>query len=88
MIERKKSFHVGATPRWTLSISVWTFSTRKMPSSSRRSCVAKSITASTRFSRFDSRTPTMFTVESSATITMPPMMSPGLSRSGSQNTPR
>ena len=59
-----------------------------MPSSRSSSCVAKSITASRKFSRADSVTPTTLTTDSSTTITMPPMMSPGLSPRAGQNTAR
>ena len=80
--------HVGATPSSTLFTSVSGLRIRTKPSSTRRSCVAKSSTASRMFSVAASRSPTTFRA-TSATITIaPPMMSHGFSRSGSQKTER
>ena len=59
-----------------------------MPTTTSRTWVARSPIARTRLSRADSWVPLMLSAASAAIRTMPPMMSPGLVRSGSQKTPR
>ncbi len=86
-IARKKSFHVGAIPNETLSISVCGEKTRNIPTSTSSSCVAKSSSASVMLTPADSLTPMTFTSDSTITTPMPKMMSPGDERSGSQNSP-
>ena len=86
-IASTKSRHVGATPSSTLSTSVSGESTRKTPTSTSRSWVAKSTTASRMLTPVDSLAPKTL-IAASVTITMQPAtMSPGEERSGSQNSP-
>ena len=61
-------------------------STNPSPTSS--TCVTKSTTARTTFSRADSWIPTMFSSASTITTTTPPTMSHGFSRSGPQKIDR
>ncbi len=86
-IARTKSFHSGATPRCTLSTSVSGESTRKTPTSTSSSCVAKSMTASRMLTPVDSLAPNTLIAASTAITPQPKMMSPGEERSGSQNSP-
>ena len=86
-IARMKSFHVGATPSWTLSTSVSGESTSAAPTSTSSTWVRKSTTARRMFTPADSLTPTTLITASTAITTAPTMMSPGAERSGSQNSP-
>ena len=86
-IARTKSFHSGATPRWTLSTSVCGEKTRKTPATTSSSCVAKSMTASRMLTPVDSLAPNTLIAASTAITTQPEMMSAGDERSGSQNSP-
>ncbi len=70
-IARKKSFQVGATPRWTLSTSVSGDSTRTPPTMTSSSWVMKSVTASPMFTAADSWAPRTLTVHRTTTTTMP-----------------
>ena len=80
--------HVGATPKWTLSTRVSGLKTSTKPSATSRTCVAKSITASTTDSRAASWTPTMLRPTSTTMTTTPPTMSHGFVLSGSQKIER
>ena len=59
-----------------------------MPTITSSTWVQKSATAKKTFTPADSLTPTTFSAPSRTTTTIPPMMSPGASLSGSQKTPR
>ena len=80
--------HVGATPQWMLSTRISGLKTSTKPSATSSTCVAKSITASVIESRAASWTPTMLRTTSATMTTMPPTMSHGFSRSGSQKIER
>ena len=82
-IARKKSFQVGATPRWTLSTSVCGEKTSTSPTTTSSSWVRKSTTASRMFTPADSLTPTTLTRLRTTTTPMPKTMSAGLWRSAS-----
>ena len=84
----KNWLHVGATPNSTFAFRISGLKTSANPRQTRSACVAKSTTASTTLSRVASRTPTMFSPTSRAMTTMPPTMSQGFSRRGSQKTER
>ncbi len=79
---------VGATPQWTLSTRTSGLKTSTSPSATSSTCVAKSITASVIESRAASCTPTMLSTTRTTITTMPPTMSHGFSRSGSQKIER
>ena len=76
-IARKKSFHVGATPRWTLLTSVSGENTRISPTRTSSSWVAKSVTARPMLTAADSSAPRMLTTTRRAITPMPTKMSPG-----------
>ena len=69
-IERKKLLQVGATPKWMFEVRMCGEKTRTKPSSTSRSCVAKSVTARTTLTFADSWTPTMFRITSAAITTI------------------
>ena len=73
------SFALGLTPVVFVITGVFFFCT---------AATYAEATAKPIFTPADSLTPTMFSVPSRTTTTMPPMMSPGESPSALQNTPR
>ena len=80
--------HVGATPQWMLSTRIVGLKTRKKPSKTSRTWVAKSSTASTIESFAASCTPTTLRVTRITITTAPPTMSHGFVFSGSQKIDR
>ena len=87
-IASRNALHFGATPRWMLFSRIFGLKIRKKPSATSRSCVAKSITASTMFSRDASLIPMMLMPTSSHVSPMPTMMSHGFVLSGAQKIDR
>ena len=87
-IARKKLCQVGATPRSTLLTRIDGEKIRTKPRVTSIAWVAKSMTASTMFSRAASLTPTMFTATRSTTTAEPTITSHGFSFSGSQKIER
>ncbi len=83
----RKSFHVGATPKLTLSASTSGLRTSTAPTITSRAWVARSVTARTMFSPEASFTPTTLISESTTITPIPKKMSAGELRSGSQNSP-
>ena len=73
----RKSCHVGATPRFTLSTSVCGESTSTVPITTSSTWVMKSVSASTTFRPAASLTPTTLIAHSTAITPMPKTMSPG-----------
>ena len=87
-IASRNALHVGATPRWMLFASTCGWKIRTNPSPTSKSCVAKSMTASTMFNLAASWIPTMLMPTSSHVRTIPITMSHGFVRSGSQKIER
>jgi hypothetical protein len=86
---RKKSDHVGATPKCRFAWKTMCGSKiSAKPTSTSRSCVLKSITARKMFKLAASLMPTMFTATRTAMTIAPPMMSHGFVFSGSQKIER
>ena len=79
---------VGAVPRWMLWTNVLGERTRMHPTTTSTTWVTKSMTARKMFRPAASLTPTTLIAARSATITIPPITSPGEWRSGDQKTPR
>ena len=79
---------MGATPQWTFVFSVSGLKTSANPTTTSRICVAKSITASVIESFAASWTPTTLRATRITITTIPPTMSQGFWRSGSQKIER
>ena len=86
-IATRKSVHVGAVPRWTLSIRVWGEKTRNRPAMTSSSWVRKSVTASATLTPADSLTPTTLIALRTPITKMPKKMSPGECCRAGQNRP-